>query len=231
MSEKYGLIFDMDGVIADTEPPTAQATIRTFDELFGVKGVRSKDFEAGVGKGAEAYIKAAADVHGLKLSQEKLQQACKVREDNFIKIMESSPASAFDGVLKLMEEALDRHDFKVAVATSSSRRMSEPVLKGAKAPYEKMVYVTGDDVSNKKPDPEIFLTAARKMGVEPSSCLVIEDSPGGVQAAKAAGAKCLAVTNTAPAEKLTEADFIRGSLEEINTEKVIQIINERKVDF
>jgi len=226
----YGLIFDMDGVIADTEPPTAQATIRIFEELVGVKGVQTEDFEAGVGKGAEAYIKAAADVHGLKLTSDQLRQAVKMREDNFIKIIGSSPAPAFPGVLELMEKALARRDLKVAIATSSSQRMSEPVLKGAKVPYHKMSYVTGDDVRNKKPDPEIFLTAAGKMGLEPANCLIIEDSPGGVKAAKAAGAKCLAVTNTDPPEKLSEADLICCSLEEIDPEKVIQIINEHKVD-
>lgn len=225
MDKTYGLIFDMDGVIADTEPPTAQATIKMFEELFGVKGVRAEDFEAGVGKGAEAYIKAAAEVHGLKLTAEQLEQAERVREDNFIKIMESSPAPAFAGVPELIEGAIARPGLKAGIATSSSRRMSEPVLKGAKVPYQKMCYVTGDDVSNKKPDPEIFLTAAERLGVDVSNCLVIEDSPGGVRAAKAAGAKCLAVTNTAPAESLSEADVICSTLEEINPEKVLEIIN------
>jgi len=56
MNKLHGLIFDVDGVIADTEPPTAVATIKAFEDLFGIKGVKNEDFEAGLGKGPEAYI-------------------------------------------------------------------------------------------------------------------------------------------------------------------------------
>jgi len=62
---KYGLIFDVDGVITDTEPVNAQASIEVFADLFGVEGVQRSDFEAGLGRGAEEYVKAAARVHCL----------------------------------------------------------------------------------------------------------------------------------------------------------------------
>jgi len=224
MEKLYGLIFDVDGVIADTEGPTAEATIKVFEDLFGVKGVRREDFEAGLGCGAEAYVKAAAKVHGLELTDEQLAQAVMMREQNFIYILQQSPLPAFSGVLEMMETALARPDFRVAIATSSSREMSEVILKGAKIPYDKMAYVTGSDVGNKKPHPEIFLLAAERMGIEPANCVVVEDTPDGVRAGKAAGAKCIAVTNTTTAEKLDKADLVCDSLEQIDLETIIKVI-------
>jgi beta-phosphoglucomutase-like phosphatase (HAD superfamily) len=87
-----------------------------------------------------------------------------------------------------------------------------------------MVYINGDHVKNKKPDPELFLLAAERMGIEPADCVVIEDAPNGVQAAKAAGAKCIAVTNSTNAENLSEADLVCDSLEKINLDVIKMLI-------
>lgn len=224
MGKLYGLIFDVDGVIADTEAPTAEASIKVFEDLFGIKTVKRKDFEAGLGCGAEAYVKAAAGVHGLELNNEQLAHATRMREENFLKILQKSPLPAFPGVLKLMEMALARPDFRMAIATSSSREMSEAVLKFAKIPYDKMAYITGSDVKNKKPHPEIFLLTAERMGIGAANCVVIEDTPDGVRAAEAAGAKCIAVTNTTTAERLSEADLVCDSLEQIELGTITKLI-------
>jgi beta-phosphoglucomutase-like phosphatase (HAD superfamily) len=87
-----------------------------------------------------------------------------------------------------------------------------------------MVHVSGDDVRRRKPAPDLFLLAAERLGIEPGRCVVIEDAPDGVRAAKAAGAKCIAVTNTTTAEKLSEADLICDSLEEIALPTIIGLI-------
>ena len=221
----YGLIFDVDGVIADTEPYNARATIKVLEDLFGVKGVKRQDFNAGLGRGAEEYIKAAARVHGLNLTDEQVEKAALMRQENFLKILEKEPLPPFDGVLELINAALDRDDFKLAVATSSTRQISEPTLRSAKIPYEKMVYITGDKIRHKKPNPEIFLLAAGGMGIAPSDCAVIEDAPNGVQAAKTAGAKCIAVTNSTNAANLSEADLICDTLTQIDPEMIIKLIN------
>ncbi len=226
MDKLYGLIFDVDGVIADTEGPTAEATIQVFEDLFGIKGVKREDFEAGIGKGAVAYIKAAAKVHGLQMTDEQVAQAEKMREENFIRLLEQSPLPAFPGVLELMQAGLARPDFRLAIATSSSREMSEVAVRGAKVPCDKMAYVSGSDVKNKKPHPEIFLLAAERMGIPPTSCVVIEDSPGGVEAAKAARARCIAVTNTTTPENLRQADLICDSLEQVNLEMIMDLVSQ-----
>jgi len=216
MAQLYGLIFDVDGVIGDTEPLNARVTIRIFRETFGLEGVAPEDFAGGFGRGAEAYVKAGARVHGLELTEEQVQAAVERREQYLIEAMRREPLPAFPGVLKLIRTALDHPEFRLSIATSASRELSRAILESAGVPYEQMAYVSGSEVTRKKPDPEIFLTAARFLDLAPRRCVVFEDAPSGVQAAKAAGARCVAVTNTVPAEELTPADLICPSLEGID---------------
>jgi len=124
-----------------------------------------------------------------------------------------------------MAKAMQRQDFRVAIATSGTLEKSRAVLNAAKVPYQKMVYIKGDDVENKKPDPELFLLAAERMGIGPASCVVIEDAPNGVQAAKAAGAKCIAVTNSTNAANLRQADLVCDSLEQIKLDMIRELID------
>lgn len=221
---KYGLIFDIDGVIADTEAVNARATAKVFADLFGVESVERKDFEAGLGRGAEEYVKAGARVHGLELTEEQVRTATQLRQEYFLKILGKEPLPPFPGVLELMEKAMESADFRVAIATSGTLEKSKAVLDAAKIPYERIVYVNGDQVKSKKPDPELFLIAAQRIGIKPANCVVIEDAPNGVQAAKAAGTKCIAVTNSTAAEKLGEADLVCTSLEEIDLEAIKGLI-------
>jgi HAD superfamily hydrolase (TIGR01509 family) len=220
MDKLYGLIFDVDGVIADTEAVNARASIKIFADLLGVEGVVRKDFEAGLGRGAEEYVKAGAGVHGLELTEEQIKKTTQVRQEYFLKILSQEPLPPFPGVLELMDKAMKNKNFRLAIATSGTLEKSRAVLKAAKVPYRKMVYINGDHVKNKKPDPELFLLAAERMGIEPANCVVIEDAPNGVQAAKAAGAKCIAVTNSTTAANLAQADLICDSLEQIDLETI-----------
>jgi HAD superfamily hydrolase (TIGR01509 family) len=224
MKKLYGLIFDVDGVIADTEAVNARASIKVFEDLFGIKGVKRQDFEAGLGRGAAEYVKAAAGIHGLEPTEEQIEKATQLRQEYFLKILNQEPLPPFPGVLELIEQTMQREDFRVAIATSSTLEKSRAVLKSAHIPFETMVYITGNDVKNKKPHPELFLLAAERMGIEPANCVVIEDAPNGVQAAKAAGARCIAVTNSTDAAKLSQADLVCNSLEQIDLQTVTKLI-------
>ena len=225
MNKLYGLIFDVDGVIADTEAVNARASIKVFADLFGVEGVVREDFEAGLGRGAEEYVKAAARVHGLELTDKQVEQATQLRQEYFLKILKEEPLPPFPGVLELMDEAMQREDFRVAIATSGTLEKSRAVLNAVGVPYRKMVYINGNDVKHKKPDPELFLIAAERIGIEPAQCVVLEDAPNGVQAAKAAGAKCIAVTNSTTAAKLAKADLVCDSLEQIKLDMIQELID------
>lgn len=225
MSKTYGLIFDVDGVIADTEAVNAGVSIRVFADLFGVEDVTREDFEAGLGRGAQEYVKAAARVHGMELNDEQVEEATQLRQHYFLDILAKEPLPPFPGVLELMEQAMQREDFRVAIATSGTLEKSRAVLNAAKIPYLQMVYINGNDVKNKKPDPELFLLAAADIGIDPADCVVIEDAPNGIQAAKAAGARCIAVTNSADAAKLQQADLICDSIEQIDLETIVTLID------
>jgi beta-phosphoglucomutase-like phosphatase (HAD superfamily) len=78
--------------------------------------------------------------------------------------------------------------------------------------------VTGLDVENKKPAPDIYIMAAGKIGLKPDECLVVEDAVSGIKAAKSAGCRCLAVTTSFDRSLLTEADWICDSLEDVPEE-------------
>jgi len=226
MDKLYGLIFDVDGVIADTEGVNAVASIRVFAELFDQHNVAREDFQAGLGRGAEMYIRAAAQVHGLELMNSQVEEATRLRQQYFLEFLAAEPLPPFPGVMELMQDAMQRENFRVAIATSSTLEKSRAVLEAAGVPYQQMAYINGNDVTHKKPDPELFLLAAERIGIDPADCVVIEDAPDGVLAAKAAGAKCIAVTNSTTADKLTEADIVCDSLERIDCELIAALIEE-----
>jgi len=207
------MIFDVDGLIGDTEPINAKVTIRLLDEMFGLKGIRDEDFAAGYGRGAEAYVRAGARVHGLELTDEQVHAVAEARERGLTEAVRKEGLPVFPGVLDLIHAALQDGRFRLSIATSATRELSEAILTAVKVPYERMAYVSGSDVKKKKPDPQIFLIAIERLGLPANRCVVFEDAPSGVQAAKAAGARCIAVTNTVPADQLDGADLIVDSLE------------------
>jgi len=132
---------------------------------------------------------------------------------------------AFPGVLDLIHAALQDGRFRLSIATSATRELSEAILTAVKVPYERMAYVSGSDVKKKKPDPQIFLIAIERLGLPANRCVVFEDAPSGVQAARAAGAKCIAVTNTVPADQLNGADLIVDSLERVSLDVIRDLVD------
>lgn len=225
MPHLYGLIFDVDGVIADTEPLNAKVTIRVLKNMYGLDGVSGEDFAAGIGRGAEAYVKAGAKVHGLELTDEQAKTAAQVREQYLIEALHEEPLPAFPGVLTLIQAGLGHRDFRLSIATSASRELSRAILESAGVPYDRMAYVSGSEVKRKKPDPELFLTAAKRMNLAPARCVVFEDAPSGVQAAQAAGTRCIAVTNSVPARELATANLVCDSLEQVNLATVRSLVD------
>jgi beta-phosphoglucomutase-like phosphatase (HAD superfamily) len=81
--------------------------------------------------------------------------------------------------------------------------------------------VTGEDIAQKKPAPDIFLKAAKKLGRPAAACVVLEDAINGVQAAKAAGMRCIAVAQTFAAQRLTAADLVRNRISEVSLQDLL----------
>ena len=217
----YGLILDVDGVLADTEALLARATIAMFRELYGVE-FAPEDFEPYVGAGSKRYTLGPAHMRGLEID---LETALSKRRENFLALLQSAESIAFPGAAELIEVAYDHPEWRLAVATSSRSDRTGATLAAAAVDLSRFdAVITGDMVTHMKPDPEIYLTSARIIGVPIRSCVVIEDSLVGLEAAKAAGARCIAVTNTFPRKKLAAADRIVDSLTQVDLAMLLALV-------
>jgi cytidine deaminase len=206
---QWALVFDVDGVIADTEALNAKASVEMFRQLYRVT-VQPEDFRPFVGTGDERYVEGVAEKHGVTIDT---QAAVLRRAENFFALLKSEPLPAAPGVLELVEAARERPDVGLAIATSGQKAKQFPVIEGTGLRLDWFdVVITGDDVTRKKPDPQIYALAAERLGLEPARCVVFEDAPVGVQAALAARCPCIAVTSTVAGEELAAANLVVESL-------------------
>jgi beta-phosphoglucomutase-like phosphatase (HAD superfamily) len=216
-----GLIFDVDGVLGDSEAIIAQATIRMFKDLYGIEPT-VEDFQPFIGTGAERYVEGPAEKYGIVVN---ISEAVELRHKYFIEILNSGVDISFPGATDLIDAALDAGEWRLAIATSSAKDKSEATLKAARVDFSRFhAYIHGDMITHKKPDPEIFLTAAGALGVPPIRCVAIEDAITGVKAAKAAGMSCIGVTNSFARDELREADVVVSSLEEVTLQTVNRLL-------
>jgi beta-phosphoglucomutase len=201
-----GVLFDMDGVLVDSEPFICQAAIMMFGEL-GVN-VLPEDFHPFVGMGENRYIGGVAQKHGVNIDIEK----AKSRTYEIYEIIVRGKLSPLPGVHEFISECREK-GFRLALATSADRVKMEVNLREIGLSGECFhSIITGLDVENKKPFPDIYIKAAQKIGLKPEECLVVEDAVSGIKAGKSAGCRCLAVTSSFDASLLHEADWICESL-------------------
>ncbi|MBM3471826.1 MAG: HAD family phosphatase [Armatimonadetes bacterium] len=209
---QWALVFDVDGVIADTEALNAKASVEMFRQLYGV-AVQPEDFRPFVGTGDERYVEGVAEKYGVTIDT---QAAVLRRAECFFALLESEPLPAAPGVPALVKAAREGPEVGLAIATSGQKAKQFPVIEGTGLKLEWFdVVITGDDVTRKKPDPQIYALAAERLGLAPARCVVFEDAPVGVQAARAAGCPCIAVTSTVAGEELAAANIVVKSLADI----------------
>lgn len=201
-----GILFDMDGVLVDSEKYICEAAIRMFAE-HGVH-VKPEDFIPFVGSGEGRYLGGVAEKYGFPFDLER----DKKRTYDLYAQIGKGKLEPLKGVKEFISKCKER-GIKLAVATSADEIKMNINLREIGIPASTFdATVSGSEVQHKKPDPEIFVTAARKIGLNPQECLVVEDAVNGVKAAKDSGAKCLALTTSFPAEQLKEADWIAANL-------------------
>jgi beta-phosphoglucomutase len=201
-----GVIFDMDGVIVDSEALILQAAIMMFAE-HGI-GVRPEDFMPFVGTGENHALGSIAKKYNFKIDIERDKKRTYEIYFELIK----GRLRTLPGVDEFIARCR-RMQKKIAIATSADMRKVEGNLGEVKMPFETFdAIITAEDVVHKKPAPDIFIAAAERLGLTPGECLVVEDAVSGVTAAKAAGAKCLAITSSFPEEKLAKADWLAPNL-------------------
>lgn len=184
-----GIIFDFDGLIIDTEMPGCTA----WAELFNKNGFSFtiEDWKKAIGTGPTAYdpSKHLSQLTNGLLDAQTIQEQTLTRTRELIEMQPMLP-----GVLDFLI-ATERLGLPMAVASSSNREWVEGYLSKLDIRKFFKVVCTSNDVKSVKPDPELFLLAARKLGIAPSEALIFEDSPNGIKAAKDAGIPCIAIPN------------------------------------
>jgi HAD superfamily hydrolase (TIGR01509 family) len=205
------VLFDMDGVLVDSEPIIRAAAIRALAE-FGVSA-RDEDFAPFVGAGEDRFVGGVAELHGKKFVPEMKARTY----DWYVKLLPTM-GKAYPGGKELIE-LLNSRGIRCAVASSADKvKVEANLTQLLHVPLDCFAtIVMGEDVKRLKPFPDIYLEAARRLGVAPAACCVIEDAINGVKAAKAAGMRCVAVKTSFSAEELLEsgADVVTHVIAEV----------------
>lgn len=207
----------MDGVIVDTEEFHYRSWRRLFSELG--KRLTKKQF-------LERFGMKSVEILRLSLGQRPPEELTGLarRKEEYYRQEASGKVKALPGVLSTIEQ-LRRAGFRMALASSAPLVNINLIIDslGMRDCFDAIV--SGDEVKAGKPDPEVFLEAARRLGVPPMRCVVFEDAIAGVQAAKAAGMHCVAVTNSNPRDRLVAADVVVDSLEEIPFQRLERLLD------
>lgn len=207
------VIFDMDGVIVDTEPGF-YIVANKFLARYG-KSITKEYFEQFFGGASEYMWKVTTEMLGLDVPVEECLRAVheireqRIREEGY---------EAIDGTLDLIRE-IHGQGIPLAVASSSSKQEIERVMDYFGISHCFQVLVSGKDCEHPKPAPDVFLKTAEILGMKPEQCLVIEDSNNGVTAAKKAGMSVIGFRNLQVAnQELEPADHIVTSMKDISLE-------------
>jgi len=212
-----GIIWDLDGVIVDSAPFHFEAW-REFTAAKGKEFIH-KDFRKVFGMRNEDIL---VYIFGEKLEPGLLKTWSDEKEERFRQLIQSK-VKPFPGALKLVGN-LHAVGYKQAVASSTPLKNIHLILRALTIADFFDAIISGEEVARGKPDPEAFLRAAMCMALVPDTCLVIEDSVAGIAAAKKAGMRAIAITNTVPREKLASADQVVQSLEEVDLKTIAQLL-------
>lgn len=207
--KKLGVLFDMDGCLVDSEPVINAAAVLTLKE-WGI-AAQPKDFHPFVGRGEEKYLQGVVELYG-KIYDSKMK--ARLYE---LYLEQAKTIKPHKGALECLTR-LQQHGFLLALASSADHVKIEANLGGAGIPRSFFSVVIGaEDVVHKKPAPDIYLKAAACLEIEPRWCIVVEDAPVGIQAAKEAGMPCIAVATTFDTETLRRyaADVICDDLGQV----------------
>lgn len=199
------VIWDMDGVIVDT----GIYHLKAWQRALAKRGIKltEPEFRQTFGKRNDLMGRVFL---GPAATEDEIRAITNEKEEEYLSSVKGN-LKPLPGAVELIR-ALEQNGIKKALASSAGMDNIKNFLKILKIDDCFQALVSGREVGASKPDPEIFLTAARALGVNPNNCIVIEDSLAGVEAAKRAGMKCIAVTTTNRLERLHQADLVVDNL-------------------
>jgi HAD superfamily hydrolase (TIGR01509 family) len=194
----------MDNVLFPTEGLKFQAYQRVFREHYGVQ---LEDTPDRVGLSERMAMSLFLERNGLAAKSGNIPALIQAKREAYYSLLEREDFAPYPGVRDLLE-ALRREGWKTGLATVSDRRSMDALIDrfDFRGLFDSVVSV--ENVTRPKPDPEIYLLSAERLGVLPECCVAIEDSPAGVEAARRAGMKTVAVTNSVARERLAAADAV-----------------------
>ncbi|MBN2243460.1 MAG: HAD family phosphatase [Acidobacteria bacterium] len=219
------IIFDFNGVILDDEPLHFRAMQEAVSGL-GIELTEEAYWEKYLPFDDGESLEAICRDHGVRLDGENRTRTLQIKAASYKRRLENR-FPVFPGAERIIASAARR--YPLAVASGANREEIETTLEAAGLSRHFTVVVAAEDFTRGKPHPESFLLALEKLNravdsktspILPQECLVIEDSVGGIAGARAAGMRCLAVSNSYPPEKLQEADRVVGSLEDVHLESL-----------
>jgi HAD superfamily hydrolase (TIGR01509 family) len=206
-----GVLFDMDGLLVDSEPLWFEVESGVMARLGG--SWSPSDQAALVGGSLERSLDYLLARATRPVSREIV---ARWMVDGMVELVSTRPLPLLPGARELLAE-VDEAGVPYALVTSSERPVMEAVLGQLHVRFP--VTVCGDDVSQSKPDPEPYLLAAAKLGADPRRCVAIEDSPNGVAAAEAAGCVMIAVPSIVPIPA-RDGRLVVGSLAELSLDRL-----------
>ncbi|MFP3880495.1 MAG: HAD-IA family hydrolase [Dehalococcoidia bacterium] len=211
------ILWDMDAVIADSH----SFHLAAWQETLAKRGIEFKVQDFGRLFGTENDF-IISSVVGSELAEEDVKTIVQEREENFRRKVTGN-IKPFPGVVRLLND-IKAGNFKLGLVSSAPKENIDLVTSELNLEGVFDCTVSGQEVSEGKPSPQIYLLAAERLGIAPEDCLVIEGSPSGIQAAKTAGMKCLAVTNTHPRQRLDKADEVVDSVENVDLITLLTMI-------
>ncbi|HUT64690.1 MAG TPA: HAD family phosphatase [Spirochaetota bacterium] len=219
MSNISAVLFDLDGLLADTEDLHVKAYSLAFEE-FGIT-LTDEEIYRGMGVPTRDNVVRIMNDHGIP--QKRFAKMIELRYDAYYSLTQSTPISFMEGAVDLLQLVKEK-GLKRALVTSSIKEHGMAVLSNLQKQIKSAlrldgyfdVKVFGDEITDNKPEPEIYLKAVERLNLEPFRCLALEDSETGVVSAKRAGINVFAVPNKySVGQNFDRADRVIPSLGEI----------------
>jgi beta-phosphoglucomutase len=213
------IVFDFDGVLADSEP----IHLRSYQEILsphGVKLTTTEYCERYLGFDDEGAFRRIAEDYGLLFGEEEIELLMQEKTRVFQRLVSGTDvlyAGAAACIARLGQS------WPLGIASGALRHEIELMLEGARVRDTFRFIVAAGDTDRTKPAPDPYLRAAELHGVRPAQCVAIEDSHWGLQSARDAGMRTIAVTHTYPRQTLTLADLVVDSLDELTVARIARI--------
>lgn len=210
-----GVIFDMDGVLVDSYAPHLTSWQRLAEEIHSP--ITDRQFAATFGRTSREILRELFGIHDAAEIR-RLDDRKEALYRGLIRGAVPAMPGAVDALARLHAAG-----FRLAVGSSGPPENVQLVCEELGLPRYLSAIITGADVQRGKPDPQVFELAAAGIAILPDHCVVIEDAPAGIEAARRAGMPCIALTGTHPAAALNAANRIINHLDKLTPELLLEL--------